>query len=158
MPLSGPVWVPCVPVFLFFNGPHPRLTAYSCVHRTPHFSMKNSITFPYWFFIDFGTVLGGKLAPSWHQNPKKTEYQNDIKKWVVKIWRECNGMTRRNRGSGPLKSIKSTFQHPLETYKTRPRGHPGTVQGHSDTPLRASKARWRIYTYNYVYIIFMIYI
>jgi hypothetical protein len=23
------------------------------------------------FFIDFGTVLGGKLAPSWHQNPKK---------------------------------------------------------------------------------------
>ena len=23
------------------------------------------------FFNDFGTVLGGKLAPSWHQNPKK---------------------------------------------------------------------------------------
>ena len=22
-------------------------------------------------FNDFGTVLGGKLAPSWHQNPKK---------------------------------------------------------------------------------------
>ena len=23
------------------------------------------------FLIDFGTILGGKLAPSWHQNPKK---------------------------------------------------------------------------------------
>ena len=23
------------------------------------------------FLVDFGTVLGGKLAPSWHQNPKK---------------------------------------------------------------------------------------
>ena len=23
------------------------------------------------FLIDFGTVLGGKLAPSWHPNPKK---------------------------------------------------------------------------------------
>ena len=22
------------------------------------------------FLIDFGIVLGGKLAPSWHQNPK----------------------------------------------------------------------------------------
>ncbi len=24
-----------------------------------------------WVLIDFGTVLGGKLAPSWHQNQKK---------------------------------------------------------------------------------------
>ena len=23
------------------------------------------------FLMDFGTVLGGKLAPSWHQNSKK---------------------------------------------------------------------------------------
>ena len=23
------------------------------------------------FLVDFGTILGGKLAPSWHQNPKK---------------------------------------------------------------------------------------
>ena len=23
------------------------------------------------FLIDFGTILGGKLAPSWHQNQKK---------------------------------------------------------------------------------------
>ena len=33
------------------------------------------------FFIDFGTILGGKLAPSWHQNPKnddaKTRSKNE---------------------------------------------------------------------------------
>ena len=23
------------------------------------------------FLVDFGTILGGKLAPKWHQNPKK---------------------------------------------------------------------------------------
>ena len=23
------------------------------------------------FLLDFGTILGGKLAPSWHQNQKK---------------------------------------------------------------------------------------
>ena len=23
------------------------------------------------FFVDFGTMLGRKLAPSWHQNPPK---------------------------------------------------------------------------------------
>ena len=23
-----------------------------------------------WFLIDFGTILGGKLAPSWHQKQK----------------------------------------------------------------------------------------
>ena len=23
------------------------------------------------FLIDVGTLLGGKLAPSWHQNPRK---------------------------------------------------------------------------------------
>ena len=22
------------------------------------------------FLVDFGTILGGKLDPSWHQNPK----------------------------------------------------------------------------------------
>ena len=24
-----------------------------------------------YFLVDFGTILGGKLAPSWHQNQKK---------------------------------------------------------------------------------------
>ena len=27
------------------------------------------------FLVDFGTILGGKLAPSWHQNPKKERTQ-----------------------------------------------------------------------------------
>ena len=25
------------------------------------------------FLMDFGTILGGKLAPSWHQNQKKED-------------------------------------------------------------------------------------
>ena len=31
------------------------------------------------FLIDFGTVLGGKLAPSWHQNQKKTNTKTKSK-------------------------------------------------------------------------------
>ena len=36
------------------------------------------------FLVDFGTILGAKLAPKWHQNPTKMEPQNDVGKWVVK--------------------------------------------------------------------------
>ena len=37
------------------------------------------------FLVDFEIILGGKLAPSWHQNPKKdgtkTISKNDEKLW-----------------------------------------------------------------------------
>ena len=36
-----------------------------------------------WFLVDFGTILGGKLAPSWHQNQKK--------KWVPKRSQKMRG-------------------------------------------------------------------
>ena len=52
-PGTGPVWVPWALFLIDFKGPHPRLPASGCVHRTPHFSMKNSITFPCRFFNDF---------------------------------------------------------------------------------------------------------
>ena len=52
------------------------------------------------FLIDFGTVLGGKLAPSWHQNLKKEDTKTMSKiewskthagKMGVGGWKEGNG-------------------------------------------------------------------
>ena len=49
------------------------------------------------FLIDFGTVLGGKLAPSWHQNLQKHGTKTMSKKKVVnksckhREWNEGKG-------------------------------------------------------------------
>ena len=44
------------------------------------------------FLVDFGTKLGGKLGPSWHQNPKnegtKTMSKNVMKKLSAAV-RKC---------------------------------------------------------------------
>ena len=56
------------------------------------------------FFIDFGTVLGGKLAPSWHQNPKKegtkTMSKNEWLKTHASV-RGCWEGAASARGLGP---------------------------------------------------------
>ena len=65
------------------------------------------------FLVDFGTILGGKLAPSWHQNPKKDDPKKKSKnEWLkihatVRAGRRCR---RRKWGSGPLKTIKQPFK------------------------------------------------
>ena len=87
--------------------------------------------------VDFGSNLRGTLEPSWHPNLK-----NEVTK------RCQNNKQNQEAQAGPgapasrvgwsLKTIQTTFQ-------TSPRGH-------SNTPLRALGARWRIYTYIYIYI------
>ena len=72
------------------------------------------------FFIDFGTVLGGKLAPSWHQNPKKegtkTMSKNEWLKTHAGV-REGRRGAAKELGSEPLKTFKNILQNPLETMK-----------------------------------------
>ena len=67
------------------------------------------------FLVDFGTVLGGKLAPSWHQNPKKdgtkTMSKNEWSKTHART-RECPRRAAREMRSGPLKTIKNTLGTP----------------------------------------------
>ena len=46
------------------------------------------------FLIDFGTVLGGKLAPSWHQNPKK----QSTKTMSKNEWLKTHATVRGGRG------------------------------------------------------------
>ena len=56
------------------------------------------------FFIDFGTVLGGKLAPSWHQNPKKEDTKTMSKNEWLKTHAKNRGVgegRRGRRGLGP---------------------------------------------------------
>ena len=69
------------------------------------------------FFIDFGTVLGGKLAPSWHQNPKKEGTNTMSKNEWLKTHAGVRGVGECGGGSGPLKTFKNTLGNPLETYK-----------------------------------------
>ena len=70
------------------------------------------------FLIDFGTVLGGKLAPSWHQNPKKEGTKTMSKnEWYKEAAQNARyrGVKRGRGGSGPLKTIKYTLQTTLQT-------------------------------------------
>ena len=53
------------------------------------------------FLIDFGTVLGGKLAPSWHQNQKKRVPKRSQKMSGKKFMRVSCGCPRRGGGLGP---------------------------------------------------------
>ena len=79
-----------------------------------------------WFLIDFGTVLGGKLAPSWHQNQKKRGCQNDVKKCVeknTKISRKKStkkhpniNLTRQGTGSAVYFSLCSRVCFDLLRY------------------------------------------
>ena len=62
---------PWTPGLIDFKGPHPKLLASTRLHRTPHFSIKNSITFPYRFFIDFWWIFGPTWPPKPSQNPTK---------------------------------------------------------------------------------------
>ena len=50
------------------------------------------------FLIDFGTVLGGKLAPSWHQNPKKEGTKTMSKNEWLKIHAGVRGGRRGAAG------------------------------------------------------------
>ena len=53
------------------------------------------------FFIDFGSVLGGKLAPSWHQNPKKEGTKTMSKNEWLKTHATVRGGRRVRGGLGP---------------------------------------------------------
>ena len=56
------------------------------------------------FLIDFGTVLGGKLAPSWHQNPKKESTKTMSKmsgKKRTRVSARGGGCRRGSWGLGP---------------------------------------------------------
>ena len=79
-----------------------------------------------WFLIDFGTVLRGKLAPSWHQNQKKNNTKTMSKIEWLKIHAGVRGGrpgAARELGSGPLKTFKNTLPNTLQTMK-----HPQTTQ------------------------------
>ena len=44
------------------------------------------------FLVDFGAMLGGKMGPSWHQNPKKwvpRRCQKIIKKYIKRERHDC---------------------------------------------------------------------
>ena len=43
------------------------------------------------FLVDFGTQVGGKLGPSWHQNQKKS----DVKMISKNGWQEGSAVKRR---------------------------------------------------------------
>ena len=92
------------------------------------------------FFFGFGLILGGfgthfgsLLTPFW----RKTSIKTGIEKRCSKRF---SGESRLipARGGGPLKLI--ILEHPQDQH------------GHSNTPLRALRARWRIYIYIYIYI------
>ena len=50
------------------------------------------------FLIDFGTIWGGKLAPKWHQNPKK----EGTKTMSKKEWLKTHAEKKNWRGRGGL--------------------------------------------------------
>ena len=54
------------------------------------------------FLVDFGTVLGGKLAPSWHQNPKKEGTKTISKNEWLKTHATVRGWNEWNEGNGGL--------------------------------------------------------
>ena len=53
------------------------------------------------FLVDFGTILGGKLAPSWHQNPKKEGTKTMSKNEWLKTHASVRGRRRSVGGLGP---------------------------------------------------------
>ena len=94
--------------------------------------------FWYQFLFDFWWILEGFGRPRWLQNPWKIDQKTISKKWskneskkVMRGHARSRGVTRPG-GSGSLKSI-----HPP---------HQDCSSGPSITPLRATRARWRIYT------------
>ena len=85
------------------------------------------------FLIDFGTVLGGKLAPSWHPNPKK-RLPKRCQKMSGKKLMQVSAEEKREMGSGPLK-----------TFKNNP-GNPWKLQSKKCDALQL--ALWRIIGFN----------
>ena len=72
----------------------------------------------------FGAILGGKLAPSWHQVGTKIQkmrvprrcQKREVKKSCSQ--REGPRVAAGEMGFGPLKTIKNTFEN-VEKYKNR---------------------------------------
>ena len=91
------------------------------------------------FGEDFGSNLGGKLGPSWHQDLTNGGPKTMSKKVKQKGHASSRGFTQvtRVRVGGSLEI--NTIHHSRE-------GH-----GALDIPLRATRARWRIYIYICIY-------
>ena len=67
------------------------------------------------FLVDFGAKLGGKLEPSWHQNPKNG------------IPGRCQKHDRKMRGAVAATPCEPAGSWPLKTNPTRA---PGTSSRH----------------------------
>ena len=80
--------------------------------------------------VDFGSNLGGKLAPTCLQNLSNIDQRTKLKKHLKMTYNPGTRVHAVNSGVGPLK-----LQNP---------GISGTIQGirHSS---RATRARWRIF-------------
>ena len=50
--------------------------------------------------VDFGTKLGGKLDPSWYQNPEKRGPKTMSKKWI-------KNSSKKSNITSPVDSIKN---------------------------------------------------
>ena len=77
------------------------------------------------FFIDFGAVLGGKLAPSWHQNPKKegtkTRSKNEWSKTHATVkWASAGNP---EMGGGPLRVLRTPTQRDQRDHLKHPNRH-----------------------------------
>ena len=57
------------------------------------------------FLVDFGAKLGGKLDPSWHQNPEKKGSQDDVKNTTQKSPEKIHAVENAGTLFWSLKSI-----------------------------------------------------
>ena len=84
------------------------------------------------FLVDFGSKLGGKLRPSWHQNPTKSDTKtiakNNTQKGAEKVVRAILGSSDKLwvASWGPLRVLQKGVPEALEA-----------LWGTRNTPLRA---------------------
>ena len=89
------------------------------------------------FLVDIGVKLGGKLDPSWQQNPKKGS-QNDANKMIQKMLQKSHlsCASCATQGGGVPINHSNLLQDQLQW----------TLDMHF-VPFCSSRARWRIYIY-----------